>query len=484
MAHRPLRAIPASGTVLCSLAALALSACAVGPNYKRPPIDTGVAFKEAEGWTLAMPSDALDRGDWWTVFNDPTLDNLERQVEISNQNLAQAEAAYSQAKALVEQNQATLFPDVTAAGSATRSKTAAGNFGGGVSSSSTTTNQYGARLAAAWDIDVWGRIRREVEAAKDQAKASEADIANARLSAQITLANDYVQLREQDEAKRLLDQTIAGYARTLQITQNKFNAGVSGQSDVLTAQTTLQSAQAQAVDLARTRAALEHAIAVLTGQPPSRLTIAPLPTFALVAPQVPVGVPSTLLERRPDVAAAERVMAAANAQIGVNIAGFFPDLSLSGNDGYSTSAVSRLFSAANNSWSLGATLTQTVFDAGATQGRVRASEAVYRQDVAGYRQTVLVALQQVEDAIAAIRVAEVEEQLRQQASKEADQAETIATNQYQAGTVDYTTLVVAQATALSARTSSVQATLLRLQSTINLISALGGGWQPTKSKMG
>jgi NodT family efflux transporter outer membrane factor (OMF) lipoprotein len=252
----------------------------------------------------------------------------------------------------------------------------------------------------------------------------------------------------------------------------------------LTAQTTLQTAQAEAVDIVRTRAVLEHAIAVLTGQPPSKLTITPLPKFTLVAPQIPAGVPSTLLERRPDVAAAERVMAAANAQIGVNLAGFFPDLSLSGNDGQNASAISKLFNSASNSWSIGATLTQTVFDAGATQGRVRAAKAVYREDVAAYRQTVLTALQQVEDSIAAVRVSEVEEQLRLQASKEADQAETITSNQYQAGTVDYTTLVVAQATALSARTTAVQTTLLRLQSTINLISALGGGWQPTKSKMG
>lgn len=487
MANRFFRAIPsaATGTVLATLAALTVSACAIGPDYKRPPVDTGMAFKEAEGWKLADPSDALDRGDWWTVFNDPELNSLEKQVEVSNQNLIQAEAAYSQAKALVEQTQATIFPNVTGTGSATRTKSAAGAVGGtNLPSSQLVNNQVSGHLAATWDIDVWGRIRRSIEAAKDQAKASEADIANAKLSAQITLANDYVELREQDEATRLLDESIVGYRKTLEITQNKYDAGVAAQSDVLTAQTTLQTAQAEAVDIARTRAALEHAIAVLTGQPPSKLTIAPLQTFDLVAPQIPAGVPSTLLERRPDVAAAERIMAAANAQIGVNLAGYFPDLSLSGNVGNNASALNQLFNSASNSWSIGATLTQTIFDAGATQGRVNAARALYNEDVAGYRQTVLTALEQVEDAIAAIRVSEVEEQLRLQASKEADQAEVITTNQYQAGTVDYTTLVVAQATALSARTTAVQTTLLRLQSTISLISALGGGWQPTHSKMG
>jgi NodT family efflux transporter outer membrane factor (OMF) lipoprotein len=353
-----------------------------------------------------------------------------------------------------------------------------------VTSTALTSSSYSAGLDATWSVDVWGRIRREIESAKDTAKASEADIANARLSAQIALANDYVQLREQDESKRLLDLAIAAYAKTLEITQNKYTAGVAAQSDVLTAQTTLQTAQAQAVDVVRTRAALEHAIAVLIGQPPSALTIAALPAFNLVTPEIPVGMPSTLLERRPDVAAAERTMAAANAQIGVNIAGYFPSLSLSGSDGFTSSALSQLFNSASNTWSIGASLSQTVFDAGATQGRVRAARAVYNENVAAYRQTVLTAVQQVEDAVAAERVLKVEEQIRDQASKEADQAEAIVTNQYRAGTVDETTLVVAEATALTARTTAVSTTLTRLQNAINLISALGGGWQPTKSKMG
>ncbi|HUO21845.1 MAG TPA: efflux transporter outer membrane subunit [Caulobacteraceae bacterium] len=463
-------------------AGLSLSACAIGPDYRRPPVDVGATFKEADGWTLAAPSDALDKGQWWTVFNDPVLNDLEAQVEVSNQNLAAAEAAFSQAKALVEENQASFFPQVSGTADASRAKSRSVSTGG--PSVSQVSNNYSLGGSATWDIDVWGRIRREVESARDQAKASEADIANAKLSAQISMANDYLALREQDEAKRLLDQSIAGYAKTLEITRNKFNAGVAAQSDVLTAQTTLQTAQAQAVDIVRTRAALEHAIAVLEGKPPSKVSIAALPTFNLVAPQVPVGVPSTLLERRPDVAAAERVMAAANAQIGVNLAGFFPDLSLNGADGVSNSVLSRLFNASSNTWSIGAGLTQTVFDAGLTQGKVRAAKAVYNEDVATYRQTVLTALQQVEDAIAAERVLQSEEQLRLQASKEADQAEQITTNQYSAGTIDYTALVVAQATALSARETAVQTTLARLQNAVNLISALGGGWQPTKDKMG
>ena len=265
---RFLRPIPATGAVLGALlAATSLAGCAVGPDYKRPAVDTGAAFKEAEGWKLAQPSDALEKGQWWTVFNDPVLSDLEKQVEVSNQNLIAAEAAFSQSKALVEQAQSSLFPSVTG--------TAGTSQSGGGAARTTAGKSFSLAGAATWDIDVWGRIRRQIESAKDQAKASEADIANARLSAQISLATAYMSLREQDEAKRLLDETIAGYARTVQITQNKYNAGVSAKSDLLEAQTTLQSAQAQAVDLARTRAALEHAIAVLTGQPPSKLTIAP-----------------------------------------------------------------------------------------------------------------------------------------------------------------------------------------------------------------
>jgi NodT family efflux transporter outer membrane factor (OMF) lipoprotein len=291
----------------------------------------------------------------------------------------------------------------------------------------------------------------------------------------VTLAVDYIQLRASDEQKRLIDLTVKGYADNLRITQNRYNVGTAARSDLLTAQTTLKSAQAQAVDLLKQRAQYEHAIAVLTGQAPADLTLAQQ-TWTLTVPPVPVGVPSTLLERRPDIAAAERTMAAANAQIGVNIAGYFPDLSLSGSDGFSSSALSRFFSAANNSWSIGANLAQTVFDAGATTARVRAARATYDVDVANYRQTVLNAFQQVEDNIAALRVLEAEYALDLSASQEADEAEMIVNNQYQAGQVDFTTVVVAQNTALSARRTTIVTAGSRMVALVDLISALGGGW--------
>jgi NodT family efflux transporter outer membrane factor (OMF) lipoprotein len=483
---------------------LVLAGCAVGPNYSRPSVTTPQAFKEADGWTQAQPSDAIDKDNWWTVFNDPVLNDLEGKVAVSNQNLIAAEAAYRESVALLDQQRATLFPTVSATGSATRTKSAASGLSTGtttipttgtgssttgstttsttgtavttpVNSAGRTTNEYSARLGASWDVDVWGRIRRSIESARDTAQASKADIANAKLSAQILLAADYFQLRATDEQKRLIDLSVKAYADTLRIVQNRYQVGTAARSDVLTAQTGMKSAQASAVDLLKQRAQYEHAIAVLAGEAPADLTLTQT-TWNLAVPPVPVGVPSTLLERRPDIAAAERTMAAANAQIGVNIAGYFPDLSLSASDGFAATALSSLFSAANNSWSLGANLAQTVFDAGATSARVRQARATYDADVANYRQTVLNAFQQVEDNIAALRVLEAEYDLDKAASDEADEAEMIVDNQYQAGQVDFTTVVVAQNTALTARRTAIQTASSRLVAEIDLISALGGGW--------
>ena len=459
---------------------LVLAGCAIGPNYSRPSTATPPSFKEADGWTKAAPGDLSDRGDWWTLFNDPTLNDLEAKVAISNQTLKAAEAAYRESAALLDQQRATLFPTVTLNPSATRSKSASLTLtnpatGATTVSPGATTNSYTARLGASWDVDLWGRIRRTIEAARDNAAASKADIANAKLSAQVLLAADYVQLRANDEQKRLLDETIKAYTDNLRIVQNKYNVGVAQRSDLLTAQTSLKSAQASAVDLTRTRAQFEHAIAVLIGQPPASFTLATTP-WTLKAPSVPLGVPSTLLQRRPDIAAAERSMAASNAQIGVAYAGFFPDLSLTGSDGFSSSTLSRLFSAASNSWSLGASATQTLFDAGSTFAKVRGARATYDQNLANYRQTVLTAFQQVEDNISAARVLDTEYDYDAAASKDADEAEKITNNQYLAGTVDYTSVVVTQNTALSARRTLIQTDSSRLVAVVDLISALGGGW--------
>ena len=478
---------------LAPLAAALLAGCAVGPNYVRPAVQTPPAYKEAQGWVRATPADASPRGDWWTVLNDPVLDQLERQVVVSNQNLAAAEAAYRQAQAVVSEDRASLFPTVGVTGSATRSSRGAitvippagggsgGGTGTGVSTGASNSFQLGG--TASWEPDLWGKIRRTVEGARALAQASDADLANARLSAQSQLAIDYVQLRADDEIKRLLDATVSGYQRSFQIAQNQYNAGVAAKGDMLTAQTQLANAQAQSADMVRQRQLLEHAIAVLAGEPPANLTIAPA-AWTLTVPDAPVSVPSLLLQRRPDIAAAERNMANANAQIGVQVAAFFPTVSLSGQGGFTSSGLGSLISASSSFWSLGASAAETLLDFGARSARVRQARAAYDQSVAQYRQTVLAAFQEVEDALAAGRILGQEAPLRTQASQAADAAETIALNQYHAGLTDYTAVVVAQSTALSARQTLVTTQSNRITAAIQLIAAMGGGWSTTQQSGG
>jgi NodT family efflux transporter outer membrane factor (OMF) lipoprotein len=476
--------LPASLAGMTALG-LVLAGCAVGPDYKRPaPMPHAApppaAFKEAEGWKQAEPSDAISRKDWWTVFNDPVLDELEAKVVVSNQNLAQSEAAYRQAMATLDQQRATIFPTINGTGSGTRSQSPAGfTNSAGALGGARPINTYTARVGLTWDVDVWGKIRRSIEAAKSTAQADYATLANATLSAQTLVAADYFQLRAADEAKRLLDDTVKGYSDDLRIAQNRFNVGVGARSDVLTAQTQLESAQASAVDLVRTRQQLEHSIAVLTGSAPADLTIQKA-TWNPTVPPVPVTLPSALLERRPDIAAAERQMQAANAQIGINIAAYFPDLSISGQYGFQASTLQKLIGVSSNSWSYGASLAQTIFDAGAISAKVRGSRAAYDAAVANYRQTVLTAFQGVEDNIAALRVLQAEYDLNLASSRDADEAERIANNQYQAGQVDFTTVVVAQNTALNARRSVIQTASSRLVALVDLVQAFGGGWSATE----
>ena len=475
------------------LTTVLLASCAVGPNYVRPSAPAPPAYKEAEGWIVAQPADAAPRGDWWTVFNDPVLNQLEAQVEISNQNLAAAEAAYRQARAAVAEQRAALFPTVDLTGSAQRSKSSnvvsfptTPTNGGGTGTTTTPVVSSGARnsfqlaVGASWEPDIWGQIRRQIEEAGAQAQASAADLANARLSAQSTLAVDYISLRADDELKRLLDETVEGYQRSLKIAQNQYNAGITAKSDLLSAQSQLAGAQAQATDVGNQRAQMEHAIAVLTGKAPAELTIAPATSWTLAAPDAPLTVPSALLQRRPDIAAAERAVAAANAQIGVQEAAYFPTVSLSGQYGVQSSAISNLFNASSSFWSLGANVAETLLDFGARHARVQEAKAAYDQAVAQYRQTVLAAFQEVEDDLAAVRVLGQEIPYRTQASQAADQSEQIALNQYRAGTTDYTTVVVAQALALSDRQSLLTTQSSRVAAATQLITALGGGWDVTQ----
>ncbi|WP_293907432.1 efflux transporter outer membrane subunit [Phenylobacterium sp.] len=472
-------------TALALLACAALAGCAVGPNYARPSAPISPAYKEAEGWSPAAPADALDRGDWWTLFGDPGLDGLETRVKVSNQNIAAAEAAYRQARALVSEQRAALFPTVSLTGGGTRS----GNGGGGgttvINPDGTTTTTggaggsrttYRASLGATWEPDVWGRIRRAVEGAKASAQASDADLANATLSAQGELAADYFGLRETDAELALDQATVEGYRRTVQITRNRFNAGTIAHSDLLQAQTQLSNAQADLAGAQRQRATYEHAIAVLVGEAPGSFALAAA-AWTADAPAIPPGVPSTLLQRRPDIAAAERRMADANAQIGVARAAYFPTLTLNGSYGFAASSLGALFNASNSLWSYGLSAAETLFDGGARQARVKGARAAYDQTVAQYRQTVLTALQDVEDQLVASRVLDTQYALRREASTAADAAEAMVNNRYQAGQVSYVEVFTAQTAAYAARRALAQAQAQRQTTAVALIQALGGGWR-------
>lgn len=443
------------------------SGCAVSPDYQRPSAVTPAAYKEANNWLPAAPADALERGPWWTLFNDPVLNELASGIEVSNQNIAVASANYAQARALVREQRAALFPVITLNGGAAKS--------GGGASSSRTGNTYQANIGGSWEPDVWGRLSRGVDSASASSQASAADLASARLSAQGELATNYFSIRQTDAQQALLASTIAGYQRTLQITQNRYAAGIAAKTDVLQAQTQLANAQAEALGLSRQRAQLEHAIAVLIGRAPADFTLASIQWTASV-PEVPLGVPSTLLERRPDIAAAERRVAVANEQIGIAQSAFYPSVNLNASYGFSASAVSDLFSASNSLWSLGLSAAQVLFNAGATRERVSGAQAAHDAAVARYRQTVLTAFQNVEDQLAATRVLVQQQALRGQASQAADEAETQMLNRYREGQVSYTEVVTAQATALSARRALVQVQADRQTTAVALIQSLGGGW--------
>lgn len=463
-------------TKLAGLFLLSLTGCTVGPDYHRPSAPVPAGFKEAQGWREAKPSDAKNRGPWWSIYNDPVLDMLEQQVNISNQNVKSAEAAYRAAQATVSEGRAAWFPTVTVAPSATYSQTTP------LSGTSTVASQ-GGRLqiegTVGWDLDVWGRIRRTVESNVANAQVSAADIAVAQLSAQATLASDYENLRAADQLKRLLDSTSEAYAKSLKVVQNQYAAGVTAKSDVATAETQLQQTQAQAVDVGVRRAQFEHAIAILIGKPPAELTITPAP-FSYVVPDIPVGLPSSLLERRPDIAGAERQMAAANALIGVAIAAYYPDISLSAAIGAGGVPGGAFFSASEYLWSVGANVAETVFDAGLRHAQVSGARATYDEAVANYRQTVLTSFQQVEDQLAALRILEQESAVQDLAVKSAQEAEKLTLNEYQAGTIAYTSVVVAQAAALSDEQAALTIWQNRLVASVGLIEALGGGWNASQ----
>ncbi|MDB6091098.1 MAG: tolC [Gammaproteobacteria bacterium] len=474
------------------LPASLLTGCiSVGPDYHRPPVETPAAFKEAEGWKVAAPRDAEPRGDWWAIYQDPDLDALMRQVQISNQNVLLAVARYEQAVGLLGSARAGYFPTVTADVSAIRSHnavtststgTGTGTVTGTTPGTTTATSVAGktvtldrASLGVSWNLDLWGRIRRTVESNRDAAQASAGDLAAALLSAQATLAQSYFQLRVIDLDIGLLERSMEAFQKALDVTQNRYTAGVAQRSDVTQAQTQLESTRAQLLDLGITRATLEHAIAVLIGKPPAALSIQRIDRLVAM-PDVPLSLPSELLERRPDVAAAERRAASANAQIGVAKAAYFPDLTLTGSGGYENTSFSKLFELPNRFWSVGPELAQTLFDGGARKYAEKQAIAVYDQNVATYRQTVLTAFQNVEDDLATLKILAKEEIAERAAADAAAETLRITEKQYKAGTVDYLNVVAAQNASLTAERAARDITSRALTASVALLMELGGGW--------
>lgn len=475
---------------------LLLSACMVGPDYNKPDAPISSDFKELQGWVVAQPQDAADRGEWWSIYQDPELDMLERQVEVSNQTVKQFEAQYRNSVSLIQEAQAGLFPVAALNAGVTHSSgfsSGSGSHSSAFTSGLATTpggtvtgvgsgggsgaprTQYSLEGTIDWSLDVWGRVRRQVESQVAGAQVSAADLANAKLSAQATLATDYFDLRAEDSLAELLRQTVAAYERSLQIVQNQHNAGTVSSADVVTAQAQLEGARAQLVGVGVQRAQFEHAIAVLTGRPPAELTIQPAPLASYV-PVMPPGLPSTLLQRRPDIAAAERQMEEENALIGVQVSAFYPDISLSTLGGFIGSPFSQLFTLSNRIWSLGASAGETVFQGGARSAAVAAARATYDQSVANYRQVVLTALQQVEDELSSLRILEQQARAEAIAVAAAQRAVDVTLNQYRAGTVAYTSVITEQTTLLANQQAALAVQQGRLVASAALIAALGGGW--------
>jgi NodT family efflux transporter outer membrane factor (OMF) lipoprotein len=450
-----------------------LAACTVGPDYVRSTAPVPAAYKELKGWKRATPSDDVDRGTWWDVFKDKKLDTLESQVEPSNQTVAAAEAAYWQSLAIIKEAQAGLFPVVNFNYTSTFSHFGAKAVGSGLGTGVTKTVST-ISANASWDVDLWGKIRRTVESDVAAAQVSAADLANAKLSAQAMLATAYYNLRAADALQALFHRTAVAFKRTVEITQHQYDAGTVSKADVDTALAQLLNTQAMEIGVGVTRAQFEHAIAILMGKPPTDLTIPPIP-LGYRLPDIPVSVPSALLERRPDIAATERAMQQQNALIGAAIALYYPDLSLTGLFGFTGVGAIQL-SLANEVWQIGGSVLQTAFDAGLRDAQVQAAIATYKQSVANYRQTVLTGFQQVEDQLAAIRIFAREQKVADDSVKAAQEEVDILLNQYRAGTVAFTAVVVAQAMLLTNEQSALAVRQSRFLAAVALIAALGGGW--------
>src|SRR2546429_2743246 len=459
---------------LAGLAALVLGGCMVGPDYVKPSVPMTPTYKEADGWKVAQPSDSLLRGRWWEIFEDPELHALEERIP-ANQNLKIAEARLSAARAMVRLNRAALFPTISTSFGANSIRDSANRPFLPPSAGTGSSGDLLFSLDMSYEIDLWGRVRRTVAAAKQEAQATAADLETARLSLQAELAVDYFELRAADAQKQLLDETVKAFEAALRLTTNRYQGGAAPKSDVAQAQTQLDTTRAQATDVTVQRAQLEHAIATLIGKPPAALSLLPRPLDTR-PPGIPAGLPSQLLERRPDIAAAERRVAEANEQIGIAKAAYYPTLMLNASVGFEGSSFGNALNASSLLWAVGASITQTIFDGGRRRAASDAARAAYDATVAGYRQTTLTAFQQVEDNLAALRILEQEAQQQRRAVESAQLSLQLFTNRYRGGVDNYLQVITAQTATLANQRTEIDILRRRMDASVLLVKGLGGGW--------
>ncbi len=462
-------------TGLLALGMLVFSGCTVGPKYHPPVVQAPPAYKELGDWKPAQPNDQNLGGNWWTIFQDPQLDALEQQINVGNQNLKAAEAQFRQARAALRYNRADYYPTVTAGASASRQRISGRRPPATSIFDGITYNDFVMPFSVSYQADVWGRIRKNVESYREQAQASAADLATVNLSMHADLAIDYFQARSLDAEEQLLNSTVKQYEQALELNENRFAGGIASEVEVEQAKTQLQTTRAAAIDVGVLRAQYEHAVAILIGKPPAEFSLPPLPLTA-PPPHVPISVPSELLERRPDIAAAERRVASANAQIGVAKSAYFPTINLSASGGFESSALTTLLNGPSGLWSIGLSAVGTVFDVGRRRALNDQARAAYDFQVAAYRENVLTGFQQVEDNLAAVRILENEANVQDEAVAAARRSLDLSTTRYKGGVTSYLEVITAQSAALSDEVTAVNILGRRMASTVLLIQALGGGW--------
>ena len=460
---------------ICVLSVLLLAGCTVGPNYKRPAAEVPPAYKEDGDWKTAQPNDQNLPGNWWEIFQDPQLNALEAQVNVSNQNLKAAEAQYTQARAILRYQRADYFPTVTVDPTVTRNRYSANRQPKSPTFNGVSFTDVQIPFELSYQIDVWGRVRRTVESYRDQAQASAADLATVNLSMHSQLALFYFQARMLDAEEQLLNSTVTQYEQALELIANRFAVGLASDLEVQQATTQLETTRAQAIDVGVARAQYEHAVAVLIGKPPAWFSLSPLP-LTMPPPPIPLGLPSELLERRPDVAASERLMASANAQIGVAKAAYYPLVNLAAAGGFESGSITTLISGPSVLWSAGPSAIFTIFDVGRRRAASDQAIAAYDQAVANYRQTVLTGFQQVEDNVAALRILEHEAQVQEKAVIAAQKYLELAITRYKGGVTSYLEVTTAQSAALSDQLTAVNILGRRMVDAVTLVQALGGGW--------